>query len=257
MTTREDRADGSAWKVWALLAGRSKMDRSLATYLDGMGQELVIPHTMFVVRGPSIVLVDTSFESADVVRDGYPQEISRTDAEEPLALLATIGVRPEDVDAIVCTHLHYDHCGSNRLFPQARVWVQRRELEYAQRPTAVIMEREFFAPSGGFRPPYDIAQFEVIDGDREIGAGLRLVALPGHTPGLQGVIVRTASGRLGILGDHVMLRENWDDEVPVGLHTDLDAWYRSTRKAKALVDAVAPSHDLRLFPAGELIAEVA
>jgi len=247
----------AAWSVWALRAGRSRMDQSLATYLDGMGKALTIPHTMFLLSGSRVVLVDTSFESAQAVRDAYPQEVWRDPDEEPLALLAGLGVAPEQVEIVVCSHLHYDHCGSNRQFSQARVVVQRTELEYALHPTATIMEREFFSPSGGFRPPFDPTHMDLIDGDSQLLEGLSLLHLPGHTPGSQGVVIATDQGPLGLLGDNVMVAENWASNVPVGLHTDLDAWYRSMAKARAVVERVVPSHDMRVFAGGQPVVRIA
>ncbi len=246
----------TSWRVWALRAGRSRMDQSVATYLEGMGQELTIPHTMFVLKGPRVVVVDTSFESSEAVRRAYPQDVWRDPAEDPAELLARIGVRPEQVALVICTHLHYDHCGSNRLFSRARVLVQRVELEYALNPVAEMMRREFFSPSGGFEPPFDSSQMDLIDGDRDLGDGLQVLYLPGHTPGSQGVVVQTRTGRLGLLGDNVMVAENWDARIPVGLHTDVDAWYRSIARARAMVDRIAPSHDLRLFPEDALVREL-
>ena len=155
------------WKVWALLAGRSRMDKSIATYLDGMGESLVIPHTMFLLRGPTTVVVDTSFESPEIIKAAYPQDVWRSPEEHPLALLSQLGVRPEEVLTVICTHLHYDHCGCNTAFRHARVLVQRQEVEYALNPTTKLMQREFFSPAGGFKPSFDPAQFQLLDGDHE------------------------------------------------------------------------------------------
>lgn len=247
----------NSWKVWALRAGRSEMDRSVATYLQGMGQRLVIPHTMFVLRGPSVVVVDTSFEAVEAVKEVYPQEIWREPEEEPTALLEILGLTPDDVGTVVCTHLHYDHCGGNRLFRRAPVFVQHNELDYALRPTSLIMQQEFFSPSGGFTPPFSVEQMQLIDGDQDIGPGLRLITLPGHTPGLQGLLIETGRGRLCLAGDHVMLRENFEGTIPVGLHTNVDDWYRSMAKLKTLTDWVIPSHDMRVFDGAALVQEVA
>jgi glyoxylase-like metal-dependent hydrolase (beta-lactamase superfamily II) len=247
----------STWKVFALRAGRSQMDQSMATYLDGMGEPLVIPHTMFAVLGAQTIVVDTSFESPEAVKAAYPQDIWRDPEEHPVALLREVGVAPDGVDLVVCTHLHYDHCGCNELFPAARVLVQRRELDYAMAPVSKLMLREFFSPAGGFVPPFDASRLELVDGDQEVAAGVSLVTLPGHTPGSQGVLVDTAHGRLALAGDLVMVHENFDEEVPVGLHTDLDAWYRSMEKLKGLTDRAVPSHDMRVFADGGVVAEVA
>lgn len=245
------------WKVFALRAGCSRIDQSMATYLEGAGDPLVIPHTMFALLGPRVTVVDTSFESPDAVNDAYPQPIWRSAEEHPTKLLAEVGVDPKEVEFVICTHLHYDHCGCNSLFENARVVAQRAELEYAMAPTAKLMEREFFSPSGGFDPPFARTELELVDGDFELADGLSLITVPGHTPGSQAVLVDTGGGEpLALAGDLIMVQENFDDEVPVGLHTDLDAWYRSVRKLKQLTDRVVPSHDLRVF-ASDPIREVA
>jgi glyoxylase-like metal-dependent hydrolase (beta-lactamase superfamily II) len=233
------------------------MDRSLATYLEGMGSELTIPHTMYLLLGPRAVVVDTSFESVDAVRRAYPQEVWRDADEEPSALLAQLGISPDQIELVICTHLHYDHCGSNRLFSKARVLAQRIELEYALNPVATVMQREFFSPTGGFSLPYDPNQIDLVEGDVDLGDGLRLLHLPGHTPGSQGVVVSTGKGVLGLLGDNVMVEENWVRNIPVGLHTNVDAWYRSMSKAHEIVGEVIPSHDLRVFASDALVTAVA
>lgn len=245
------------WDVFALCAGRSRMDRSMATYLENMGEPLEIPHTMFVLVGPEPVVVDTSFHSPELVKAVYPQDIWRDDAEHPRLLVAELGVTPDDVRLVVCTHLHYDHCGCNWLFPNARIVVQRREVEYARRPTAKLMWREFFSPAGGFRPPFDEAQLDPVEGDADLMDGLSVLSLPGHTPGSQGVLVRTREGLLGLPGDLVMVRENFDDEIPVGLHTSIDDWYLSLERLKRRTDWVVPFHDLRVFAGGERIVRIA
>ena len=122
------------WQLWALRAGRSRMDQSVATYLEGMGIPLEIPHSMFVLRGPLTVVVDTSFKSPFVIRKHYPQDLWRVASEDPRATLAAIGVEPADVDVVVCTHLHYDHCGGNALFSNARILAQQREIDVCALP---------------------------------------------------------------------------------------------------------------------------
>ena len=244
------------WRVWALLAGRSEMDQSMATYAEGMGRALIIPHTMFLLKGPTTVVVDTSFESPEAVRGAYPQRIWREPGEEPLELLRQLAVTADQVSLVVCTHLHYDHCGTNRRFARARIVAQRVELAYALDPVAHLMRKEYFAPTGGFTPPYEPHRLELLDGDTDLGEGLTVLHLPGHTPGSQGLMVDTTRGRLGLAGDQIMVRENYDQGVPVGLHTDLDAWYVSLEKLRHHASWVAPSHDLRLFSRGSRIQEL-
>ncbi len=114
-----------------------------------------------------------------------------------LSGLADCGVRPEDVDVVINTHLHFDHCGWNTrregeklvpTFPRARYFVQRGEWEHAMCPTerdrASYIE-EFFAPTE--------RQTEFLNGDAEILPDVSVELLPGHTRHMQGV--RIGHGR--------------------------------------------------------------
>ena len=89
-----------------------------------------------------------------------------------------------DVNLIVNSHLHFDHCGNNRLFPNAEIFVRDDELLVARTPRYTV--REWF--------DYDGARLNTVSGDMEITAGVKLLSSPGHTPGHQSVLVETDSG---------------------------------------------------------------
>lgn len=240
------------WTLWGLRAGHSTVDQSMLTYLEGPGAAVQIPHVVFLATGPANVLVDTSFRSAASVRASYPQEIARPQDEQLEVLLGRVGLGPPDIEVIVHTHLHYDHAGNNHLFPGVSPLVQRTEIEYAASPSVTIMQREYFAPSAGFTPPFDAGRLTAVDGDLTVADGLDLLHLPGHTPGSQGVLLETAAGPVCIPGDQVMVSENMRAELPVGLHTDLEAWERSHKRLLALDARIIPSHDMRVFATGSV-----
>jgi glyoxylase-like metal-dependent hydrolase (beta-lactamase superfamily II) len=121
------------------------------------------------------------------------------DVQHPPTLLASLrelGFMPEDIDIVINTHLHFDHCGWNtrRLdgktvptFPRARYFIQRGEWQRAVNPS----ERE----RASYMPGFFLAaepQTEFLDGDTEIARGIRLEVVPGHTRHLQ--CVRIVSG---------------------------------------------------------------
>src|SRR6202046_3294338 len=230
------------WTLWALRAGHSTADQSMLTYLEGPGAAVEIPHVVFLATGPAHVLIDTSFR----------QETARPADEELDVLLGRVGLGPADIEMIVHTHLHYDHAGNNHLFPGVSPLVQRAEIEYAAAPSVTIMEGEYFAPSAGFTPPFDPARFTPVDGDLAVADGLDLLHLPGHTPGSQGVLLDTVAGPVCIPGDQVMVHENMRAELPVGLHTDLEAWERSHQRLGARGGRPLTPHDMRIFPAGSV-----
>ena len=91
-----------------------------------------------------------------------------------------------DVNLIVNSHLHFDHCGNNQLFPNAEIFVQSDELSIAR--TSGYTVRKWF--------DYEGARLNSVSGDMEISAGIRLIQSPGHTPGHQSVLVETVEGKV-------------------------------------------------------------
>ena len=109
--------------------------------------------------------------------------------------LGKIGLLPEDIDIVINTHLHFDHCGWNvrndgsklvPTFPRARYLIQRGDWEDAHHTTernrASYIE-SFFDPAWG--------QTEFLDGDTEIVPGVRVEVGPGHTRWMQCVRVES------------------------------------------------------------------
>jgi len=112
--------------------------------------------------------------------------------------LAQRGVRPEQIDLVINTHLHFDHCGWNTrrvdgklipTFPNARYVVQRGELEHAKRPTE--RDRASYIPDN-FLPVEAAGQWWLLEGDREVAPGVELIRVPGHTRDMQ--CVRLSGG---------------------------------------------------------------
>ena len=93
---------------------------------------------------------------------------------------------------VVNTHLHFDHCGGNRLFPGVPIHVQRRELEDARTQDDYTI-REWVDFPG--------ANYVEHDGEAEILPGVRLVPAPGDTRGHQIVVVETDEGTVVLGGD--------------------------------------------------------
>jgi N-acyl homoserine lactone hydrolase len=96
------------------------------------------------------------------------------------------------VDIVVNTHLHFDHCGGNHLFAGTPTYVQRQELEDARNEDDYSIREWVDAPGVTYVP---------VDGVHELLPGVRLVPAPGHTRGLQAVVVDTGDGPVVIGGD--------------------------------------------------------
>jgi N-acyl homoserine lactone hydrolase len=95
------------------------------------------------------------------------------------------------VDIVVNTHLHYDHCGGNHLFAGRPIYVQRRELEDARGGGYTIAE---WVDAPG-------VEYVAVDGELELLPGLRLVPAPGHSAGMQVVVVETGERPIVVGGD--------------------------------------------------------
>jgi glyoxylase-like metal-dependent hydrolase (beta-lactamase superfamily II) len=226
--------------------GTQTVDKGVMTYLTDMGREIQIPVTVALIEGPEKILVDTSFLSVERTWQIRRRKIARGPSQELSAALTSAGVRPEDISIVIQTHLHYDHAGNNRLFPNARFFVQREELRYALAPTTFDASA-YFAPSLGITPDYLGTKFELLDGDAEIVEGVRVIATPGHTPGHQSVLVNTANGRYCIAGDAVMQYENLEKRIPPGVHTSMIDCMASLKRIAREADHVLPGHEPKVF----------
>jgi N-acyl homoserine lactone hydrolase len=99
---------------------------------------------------------------------------------------------PRDVACVINTHLHFDHCGGNRLFPGVPIHVQARELADA-RSLEDYTIREWV--------DFDGATYVEHEGEVEVLPGIRLLPAPGHTDGHQVVVVETGAGTNVLGGD--------------------------------------------------------
>ena len=234
------------WTITMLDTGTQTVDKGVMTYLTDMGQEIQIPVTVALIQGPQTILVDTSFLSVERTREIRGRKIARAPAQELVSALASAGVRPEDVGIVIHTHLHYDHAGNNRLFSNARFFVQREELRYALATTS-FDATAYFAPSLGITPDYLGTRFELLDGDAKIAEGVRVITTPGHTPGHQSVLVETGEGCYCIAGDAVMQHENVEKGIPPGVHTSVIDCMASLERIAREADHVLPGHEPKLF----------
>ena len=104
----------------------------------------------------------------------------RLKAEDDIrARLREIGVKPEEVRYVVLSHLHWDHVGGCRFFPQATFVLQRAEFRFGLYP-----DQAFSRPY--VRPLFEgIAKLDLREGDGEVVPGVWVISTPGHTPGHQ------------------------------------------------------------------------
>lgn len=122
--------------------------------------------------------------------------------------LAAAGFKPDDVDIMLDTHLHFDHAGGNthvdadgqvRLsFPRARYIVQKGEYEYAHWKNERIQASYL---KHNFQPVMEAGRLELVEGDVEIIPGISVLRSPGHTPHHQSVLITSAGETAIFLAD--------------------------------------------------------
>ena len=206
----------------------------------------LFPILIFLLEGNGRkILVDTGGGepgSEEMIRCGHAPCV-RPPEERPDAALRGIGVAPEEIDTVILTHLHWDHCSNDHLFPQARFWVQKRELITAVCPLPRF-ENAYETFATGLVPPWarQRAIWTAVDGEHQLCEGIRLIPLPGHTPGLQGVLVDTASGPVLLASDAVPVYDcirglSQGQYAISSICADLEQFYRSFARLRQLQEA--------------------
>ena len=189
----------------------SNMTKGGLTYLVDEGVPVSIPVVVFAITpdDPSddrVVVVDAGVEAGTV----SGRAIEGGGAEPIRERLATLDLAPADVDQLVLTHLHHDHAAHVDLFPNAEVLLQRREWVAANDPLPpmerVYLDRHIDA--------VEAAELTLVDGGFRLAEGLELIHAPGHTEGMQAVLVETAAGPHAIVSDLVYCRQNLEPDVP-------------------------------------------
>jgi glyoxylase-like metal-dependent hydrolase (beta-lactamase superfamily II) len=220
-------------KLQFLPAGRLRMKKSV--YIQGVdrSETFEAPVSSALIRHKQgNVLFDTGCHPS-VVEHGEERwgplmkvmtPVMRAD-ETLLSSLACIGVDPDDIDVVVNSHFHPDHCGCNQFFKKATILAHAKEIELAKAPDAEA--------AGYLRADWDHGQpMQAVNGERDVfGDGkLVLIPLPGHTQGTLGATVNLdRDGSFLLASDAVSLRENLDtDTAP-----------RNTWNADALLQSFA------------------
>jgi N-acyl homoserine lactone hydrolase len=235
--------------VVPLRLGHIVRDKSAFLYLKDMGKVQDFPIiAWYIGGGETKILVDTGTNSPEETAP-FHLPLIRTPDESLPAALASIGIQPSDIQIVVNTHLHWDHCYNNHLFPEARFYVQREELRYAIDPLPVHVHG-YEPPSIGMKTTFLGTRFSAVEGDVQIAPGVSLISTPGHSPGSQSVLVDTPTARIIIASDTVPLFESWDGatSIPNAVHVDLESYYRTFQRIADLKpDIVLPGHDQRVF----------
>lgn len=207
---------------------------------------------IWLVRGPGgAVLVDTGFNAVSALTR------NREFLLPPADCLQRLGHPAGSIEDVVLTHLHYDHAGNVRQFPNARIWVQGREVRYATGDCMCDPKLNHFFSTADIHALIErVFEGDVrqVDGSHSLRDGIELHHVGGHTDGLQVVRVRTRKGWVVLASDAAHYYENFATNNPFPAIYSLDdmlAGYARIRELADSDDHIVPGHDpevRRLFP---------
>lgn len=193
------------------------------------------------------VLVDAGFKRADLMNRWKPTRYVRPDSA-----LARAGVNPSDVSDVIVTHVHWDHFDGADLFPNARIWIQREEVDYHVDAAGMVRNRAIDAPDAAMLHALRVAgRLAMTDGDaKEIIPGITVYIGGKHTFQSQYATVRTAQGTVVIASDNMYLYENLEKHLPIAQTLDAASNLASHARMVTLASTprlVIPGHDPLVF----------
>lgn len=237
----------ATYKIHPIVMGSKVFDKSMMTYQYGNGEEYTIPiYCWYIEGGDKKILVDT----------GEMNPIQSVEREKSLGGkiytfeqgLAKWSLKPEDIDIIIHTHLHNDHCENDYKCENAEIYVHETELKTIHSPHPL----DYRYLEDYIEDVEENGQLRVLTGDTEILPGIKLVHTPVHTSGGFTVLIDTEKGRAAITG-FCVIKENFEppkeilamemDVIPPGTHVNVYDAYDIMMQVREMADILLPLHE--------------
>lgn len=160
-------------------------------------------NSLLVRNGKQNVLIETG------IGNKMPDRLVKIFGQPAKLLenLSQAGVPPEEIDVVINTHLHFDHCGWNTVrkngvvqpaFPRAKYYVQEGEWQHARRQ----LERDAVSyMTDNYDPLVKSGQMVLLKGDWDIAPGISVKIFPGHTANMQAIIIESGGRRACYISD--------------------------------------------------------
>jgi len=236
--------------------GTKVFDKSMMTYQFGNGEEYTIPiYCWYIEGGDSKILVDTGevrplqSEARETAINGKIYTFE--------AGLDKYGLKPEDIDIIIHTHLHNDHCENDEKCVNAKIYVHQKEMEHIRDPHPL----DFRYNDDFIYEVEERGQIIELKADSEIVSGISVKHTPAHTEGGLSVFIETEKGKVAITG-FCIINENLYppnqikamemEVIPPGTHINVYEAYQILMQIKGEADIILPLHE-PAFANGEVI----
>lgn len=250
------------WKITPLDVGELEYDVSESTFRRGMGKKANEKFVCwYLTDGTNKVLVDCGLPDIERSKKWHPYTNPRVSEDQQLPnILKKMGIKCEEINLIVLTHLHWDHASGMPHFPNAQIRVSQTELQYAI-DAEPMHYAGYEAPQLGITPAFltEIARIKTVKmKEQQILPGLTMFPTPGHTVGSMSVLVETTDGPYVITGDAVACYDNLKGDpkkgikyLATGIFVDmmamLDSMALIDEKANYKLDHILPGHDSKVF----------
>jgi 4-pyridoxolactonase len=236
-------------------------------FLKGTFDVIRFPvYSVLVDHADGLFVMDTGFD-LEFMEKYTPQDNPRQTVEQNLpAQLALLGLRPEDVTHVINTHLHIDHCGGNKHFPEAEVVVHETEYKEAKDPHPfeyqsysdlsfdpelhrlnVTGARDIFHRAGtaDAEPANpNSPRYRLLKGDVEFAEGVWLYETPGHSAGHMSMLVELEGRKpMFFTADASYMPRSLEEMIVGGYHLDPVKAYDSLERLKKIQE----EHDAELF----------
>lgn len=233
--------------VHPIVMGTKVFDKGMMTYQHDYGTPYTIPiYCWYLEGGEKKILVDTG-EMRPVVSEEREKAIGGKiyGFEEGLA---RYGLTPEDIDIVLHTHLHNDHCENDAKCVNAKIYVHEKELARIHDPHPL----DFRYLEDYIEEVEENGQIVPLTGDTEIAPGITMIHTPAHTEGGMSVRVETDKGSVLICGFCTILENLYPPKavtamemevIPPGTHVNAYEAYETLVRAKTLADHILPLHE--------------
>ena len=224
----------SEYSIHPMQTARTVRPMHFLTYLRNFGRDVEMFYGPFLIKGDGRnILVDTGCDAESYTAGPMPHIEDVASVEKNLSRF-DLGIR--DIDAVILTHLHFDHTAHLNLFTHCPKFVQLRELHSAINPHPYFSN--MYVPAF-----FKDAKFELIDGDMELFPGIEVALVPGHSAGAQAVIVETGEGRTAVSGFCCVANNFEFNNIAIPtIHEDIQQAYDSMKKLIGLADIIYPNH---------------
>ncbi|MGA3175111.1 MAG: N-acyl homoserine lactonase family protein [Syntrophorhabdales bacterium] len=249
------------YEIYALkYAGPFKSRLAMLLWNEGWDEEIERNYYIWAIKAKDeIVVVDSGTGVTLAEKKKLKNYVN------PVEMLKRVGANESNVKKVIITHIHFDHVGGVEMFPKAfpdaKFYVQKKEFDFwIKNP---IGKRPPFA---GITDPYgnktlaDLVKAGrgvLVDGDTNIMPGIDVILAPGHTVGLQAVVVNTEKGKAIVASDCAHIARSFKEDIPSCLITDMVGWMKTYDKLRGItsLDLIFPGHDTLMLTNYPKVAE--